>query len=62
MQDKIDQLNEDYTEEKKQALKVEEQFDKFKKKMESQEAEWKEATMSMAKLEIENDELNNEIR
>ena len=31
LQAKIDQLSEDYNEEKKQAVKLEEKFDKFKK-------------------------------
>ena len=30
LQDKIDQLTEDYNEEKKQGLKLEEKFDKYK--------------------------------
>ena len=43
-------------------MKTEDEFSKYKAKMEAQEKEYKEATMMLAKIEIENDELKNDIR
>jgi len=62
LQDKIEQLQEDYNEEKKEAVKLEEKFDTYKQKMEKQEDGFKEQQRQLAKVEIENDELKNDIR
>lgn len=62
LQEKIDQLNEELAEEKKQGLKTEDDFDKYKKKISGQEDQYKEATMQLAKMEIENEELQNDVR
>lgn len=62
LQDKIDQLNEDLGEEKKLGLKTEDDFDRYKKRVAEQEDEYKEATMQLARIEIENDELKNDTR
>jgi len=62
LQDKIDQLSEELASEKKHALKTEDDFDKYKGKMKQTEEDYKEATMALAKIEIENDELKNDIR
>jgi predicted RNase H-like nuclease (RuvC/YqgF family) len=55
-------LTEDLADEKKQGLKTEDEFNKYKDKMSFQEKEYKEATMSLARIEIENDELKNDVR
>lgn len=48
--------------EKKENLKIEEQFDKYKQKMEEQDKQFKENSRTLAKTEIENDELKNDLR
>lgn len=62
LQDKIEQLQEDYAEEKREAVKLEEKYDQYKSKMEKQEETYKESQRQLAKIEIENDELKNDIR
>ena len=43
-------------------MKLEEKFDQYKAKMEKQEETYKEHQRQLAKMEIENDELKNDIR
>lgn len=62
LQEKLDQLNEELAEEKKQGRNTEDLFDKYKLKVAGREQEYNDATLQLAKNEIENDELKNEVR
>lgn len=55
-------MTEELAQEKKQSIKTEELFDNYKEKMTAREAEFNDAAMQLAKVEIENDELKNEVR
>lgn len=60
--DKIQQLEEDLAEERKNAVQVEDKFDKYKDKMQMQEESFKQIQKQLAQMEIENDELKNNER
>ena len=60
--EKLDQLKEDYDDEKKNCIDIETKYDKYKEKMSKQEEEYKDSCKQMAHLEIENDELKNDAR
>lgn len=62
LQEKLEQVQEDYAEEKRQAIKLEEHFYLQKTKLEKNDEQVKEHIKSMARTEMENDELKNDVR
>lgn len=62
LQEKLEQVQEDYAEEKRQAVKLEEHFYQQKTKLEKNDEQLKQHIKSMALTEMENDELKNDVR
>jgi septal ring factor EnvC (AmiA/AmiB activator) len=60
--EKYEQLKIDYDEEKKEALKTEERHDKLRQRVEDQEEFVKQTQKDLARVEMENDELKNDVR
>lgn len=62
LMEKYEQLKIDYDEEKKEALKTEERHDKLRQRVEDQEEFVKQTQKDLARVEMENDELKNDVR
>lgn len=62
LMEKVEQIQEDLAEEKKEAKRVGDEYDKYREKTEKDAENFKEASRNLAKMEIENDEMKSHVR